>query len=183
MTEHDRGGRYTPLSSSVRRPVTRLRQQTIRYNFRLLAAGGAVNYFIGFLSVARPVRQLEVVQVTRVPAFGHRYNVIDTGRKRMRIFQPKVNRLATYTAHSLRCIDFLFVSFKCKTVCPVPVWSISHLLLPPTPTAGTTSPAQRSSHPCPDGCPVCMMPDTYRLGARRERKIPKGLSLCTIGWY
>lgn len=37
----------------------------------------------------------------------------------MWIFHTKVNRLAAYPAHSLGCIDFLFVALECKTVCTI----------------------------------------------------------------
>lgn len=72
----------------VRRPIHRLRQKPVgndaRFPARLLRAALAQN-LVGLLPVARPVRQLEVVEVAGVAAAAYRDNVIDARAERMRI--------------------------------------------------------------------------------------------------
>lgn len=60
--------------------------------------------------------QLQVVDITWVPALGNGDDVVDARRQRMRIFVGEIHRLATYTAHRLGGVDLLLVTLKSQAV-------------------------------------------------------------------
>ena len=115
----------SPVFSFVGGPISRMRKNSVRDHFALLDGSALGKNLIRLHTVASPVSQLHILDVTRVATFCNGDNVIDARRQWMRISKRKINRLSTNSANGLCCINLLFISFKCKTVCPVLVRPVS----------------------------------------------------------
>ena len=104
------------------RPILRLRKHSIRDYFRFFRRFIS-HKLVRFLPIARPMCQLQVGHIRRMPAAVDRDNVINARRHRIRIPQREINRPSAYPAHGLRCIDPAFVFLKGRPV-------LSPLILP-----------------------------------------------------
>ena len=82
---------------------------------------------VALLPVAPEMRQLQVGEVAGVAALGHRNDVVDARRKRMRKLAAEIHRFAADAAHGLCSIDLLFVALKGQTVRAVTVWARNSL--------------------------------------------------------
>ena len=114
-----------PLFAPVSTPITGLRKHSIRDRFLDLCFTATSKNLIGFLSVAGPMSELEILQVAWMSTLGHGDNMIDARRKRMRVLHPKFHRLAADSAHGLGCIYLLFVPLKGQAVGTVFVGPVS----------------------------------------------------------
>lgn len=123
------GGRDAPPVSLrfIRFPVTTLRKQTVRYNL-FLPAFLCFYQFVAFLSVACPVRQLQVFYIRWMPAPVNRNNMINTCTQWIRISKGFVHRFSTDSAAVLCRQNPFLVFLKRKAMAPVMIWPESFLL-------------------------------------------------------
>ena len=111
----------------VCRPVRGMRQHAIGDHI-ILRGGPHISYkLVGLGSVACPMRQLHIFNVTGMTATGHWYDMVNTSRQRVRIPHSKINRSSANSASALRRVDLLFVSFKRQAVGTVFIRSVSLL--------------------------------------------------------
>ena len=84
-------------------PIESLRKNAVGYDLTGLDLCRGFKELVGLLPVAGEVRQLQVVDVRRVPAFFKGDYVVYRSAQRVRVFQRLVNRLAAYAANVLTC--------------------------------------------------------------------------------
>ena len=100
---------FRAAEPSERFPVESLRQYAVGEELDRPVKHLLFDEFIRLLTVAAPMRKLQIADVRRVPALGYRDNVVDAGGQRVRIFEREINGSAAYAAHGLRGVYPLFV--------------------------------------------------------------------------
>lgn len=100
------------IAKSNRFPIESQRQNTVRDHLTCLDLRRGLIKLVGFLPVAGEVRQLQIVDVRRVPALFEGDNVVYGRTKRVGIFQRFINGLAADTANVLRRENLLTVGIE-----------------------------------------------------------------------
>ena len=95
-------------------PIKGQRQNTVRDHLTGLDLRRGLIKLVGLLPVAGEVRQLQIIDIRRVPAFFEGDNVIYGRAKRVGVFQAFVNGLAADTAHVLRRENLLAVGIELR---------------------------------------------------------------------
>lgn len=114
----------SPLGS-VLRPVDGLRKQSIADNLVIMIDDRSIHQLVTLLPVARPMCQLQIVEIAWMSTSCDRYDVIDAWGKRVGILQCEVYRFSTDAAHGLGGIYLFLVLFEGSPVGSVFVWSVS----------------------------------------------------------
>lgn len=95
-------GSHPALFWTVPHPVAVLFENIVRYQLVAFFCFSWLHQTVRLLAVAAPVSELKIADIRRVASFGHRDNMIDRRRKRMRILVREVDRLSADAAHRLR---------------------------------------------------------------------------------
>ena len=102
------------IAKSNRFPIESQRQNTVRDHLTGLDLCRGFIKLVGFLAVAGEVRQLQIVDIRRVPALFEGDNMIYGRTKRVGVFQRFINGFAANTAHVLRRENLLAVGIELR---------------------------------------------------------------------
>lgn len=76
-----------PLLGPVGRPVIALRQNPVANDIQKAGFCLALLQLVRFGAVAAPMRELQIVDIAGVSAFGYRNDMVNAGRQRVRVLE------------------------------------------------------------------------------------------------